>query len=113
MKNDKKESKGGNNEKTKDEVAVLSALLDFFSDSGLGYVSAFVACIFGLFATLSLLQSQDRFGFLLLSLVYFLLSAGGAYSLLNFFYNIRVAHRIKRIIVSGNNPLLIKSLPMD
>lgn len=100
LKGEEKEKRASYFSGQKDELAVLSALLDFFSDSALGYVSAFVACIFGLFATVSLIQSQTGFWFWSLTLVYFSLFLGGGYALLNFAYYIRIAQKTKRELIS-------------
>jgi len=86
---------------------VLSALLDLFSDSALGYISAFVACIFGLFATLTLILNENvmktHMGFWFLSVVYWLLFLGGVYSFLNFTHFTGISHKIKMEIISSTD----------
>lgn len=76
------------------DYAALSALLDFYSDRATAHASLFVACVFGLFTILAILEKN----IIILSLAYWFLFGSGLYELLNFGQYAKDADVIKRYI---------------
>lgn len=80
---------------------VLIAILDDFSNSALSYVSAFVACMFGLYAVLTLFTGKPiimgsvQIPLVLLSIAYWSVFIGGTYCLFNYAHFARIAHDIR------------------
>jgi len=105
------EKKKGEKAKKKLEATdyeALSALLDFHSDRATAHAGFLVACIFGLFTILSLIQGGVVIKFFY-SIAYWLLVFGGLYELLNFRDFAGRAQRITHFI-RDHKTLLINRL---
>lgn len=70
----------------------LSALLDYYSDIGIGHATILVALTFGLFSVLSLFESKNPL--ILLTVVYAGLLVGGLYEVLKFCFYLGVSSEI-------------------
>lgn len=100
-----KEKKGKRKLEDTDYTA-LSALLDFHSDRATAHASFLVACVFGLFAILSLIGAPNQAPHPIYSIAYWLLWLGGLYSLLNFGYYAKKASRVRGRILKEKEALM-------
>ncbi|MDH5451128.1 MAG: hypothetical protein OEX77_09600 [Candidatus Bathyarchaeota archaeon] len=80
------------------DYEALSALLDFHSDRAVAHASFLVACIFGLFTVLSLINGENLSIDLIYSVVYYILLFGGLYALFNFNLYATKAVDVKSVI---------------
>lgn len=89
------------------KYTILSSLLEFYSDRAIAHASFLVACIFGLFTILSVMNNVfGKFSLLvwiLLAITYWVLWSFGLYSLLNFGFFATVAQVSKEMITEGSD----------
>jgi hypothetical protein len=79
---------------------IRSAHLDFYSTAAMTYAQVFIACIFGLFATLTIMDQTNSLIILLFSSITFWgLYIGGAYCLMNYAHFWRTAFIVKRKMI--------------
>lgn len=77
------------------KYTALTSLLDFYSDRAVAHASFLIACIFGLFTILSLVDTIFWWvSLLLLFMTYYGLWAFGLYCLLNFRYYVLFSEQV-------------------
>lgn len=84
------------------EVAVLSGLLDFHSDRAEAQASFVVACIFGSFALLTIVQNIENTILIYLSMIpYVMTSSIGFHCLIRFRYYANMAEHYQMLVFVG------------